>query len=98
MRNSEKEAEGRKPNCLHIGNGTFDIVTYRPVAGQRNRNGRIQPLLCSRRINKTPVSKQRLGEHVLAETISSLSLGNLHDKDKWIAGGSVFCCVHPVVI
>jgi hypothetical protein len=30
------------------------IVLYRPVAGQRPRNGRVQPLLCNRRISKHP--------------------------------------------
>jgi hypothetical protein len=28
------------------------IVAYRPVAGQKPRNGRVQLLLCNRRINK----------------------------------------------
>jgi hypothetical protein len=28
------------------------IVAYRPIAGQRSRNGRLQSFLCNRRINK----------------------------------------------
>jgi hypothetical protein len=35
----------------------FKLYTYweyRPVAGQRIQNGRVQPLLCNRRINKHP--------------------------------------------
>jgi hypothetical protein len=36
-------------------------------------------------------------KHVLAETISSLSSGNRHDKNK-IVGSGVFCWVRPEVI
>jgi hypothetical protein len=51
-------------------NSVIYIVTYRPVAEQRPRNGRVQPLPCNRPI------KKRLGKHVPAETISRLLLGN----------------------
>jgi hypothetical protein len=44
------------------------------------------------------VSKQRLGKHVLAETIPNLSLGNCHDHHRRIVGGNVFCWVRPEVV
>jgi hypothetical protein len=41
---------------------------------------------------------KRHGKHVPAETISSLSLGNRHDKNRRIVGDGVFCWVRHEVI
>jgi hypothetical protein len=43
----------RIPSTLYL--NSFNIMAYRPVAGQRPLNKqRVQPLLCSRRMNKRP--------------------------------------------
>jgi hypothetical protein len=47
---------------------------------------------------QTHLSKQRVGKHVLAETVSGLLLGNYHDNNRMIAGGGVFSWVCPEVI
>jgi hypothetical protein len=47
----------------------FCTVAYRLVARQRPRNKRVWPLFCNMRIDDgimQPVSKQRIGKHVLA--------------------------------
>jgi hypothetical protein len=46
--------EGKKPLGRDRLTCVDNTVVYRPVAGQRPRNGRVQPLLRNRRINKHP--------------------------------------------
>jgi hypothetical protein len=75
-----------------------DIAAYKPVAGQRPRNGQVQPMLYSRKINKHLFLSNGSVNTFPQKQYLIYCQATTHDNNSRIAGGGVFCWVCPKVI